>query len=268
MLPRKNRVSCRLLKDQVWSEIDNGLHPASLRFAGMTQNWHQIWSQRGEAAAQQPDLQCLLNLDGFDSGAGRVTANDFRDYVRIITDRLAVKNGTSVYEVGCGSGAFLFGLRERISMPTVGGCDYAGRLIDVARLVFEGGDFTFAEAADVCTEPKYDVVLANGVFHYFSDLDYAARVIDKMIEKANRIVAILEIPHAGTRQEAERVRREQLSPEQYEVKYAGLKHQYYWPDWFGKIAEQHDCAWEHFGQIIPNYIQNPFRFNVIIRKGD
>jgi SAM-dependent methyltransferase len=234
--------------------------------AAMKQNWHEIWGRRGGTSEARPDLQKLLYLNGYDSGAGRVHAGDFREYVRLIADRLEIKDRASVYEVGCGAGALLFGLQERFSTLTVGGCDYAPGLVEVARRVCEGGEFAVAEAVEVNTKLKYDLVLAQGVFLYFPDLDYAARVLEKMIEKSNSIVAVMEVPHAGTRAEAEQMRREQLTVEEYERKYEGLKHQYYWPEWFGKIAERHNCTWEHFGQIIPNYLQNPFRFNVIISK--
>lgn len=231
----------------------------------MTENWHKIWNQRRIASDAGYDLQELLKVDGYDCGAGQYHVEHFREYIRVIVQRLEIGDSSSLYEVGCGAGAFLVGLRELITMQMIGGCDYSASLIEIAQRLFAKGDFTLAEAAGICTERKYDVVLAHGVFHYFPDFDYAARVLDKMIEKANRVVAILEVPNESTREQAERTRREQLTAEVYEAKYAGLRHQYYWPSWFGKIAEKHDCVWHHF-EYLSGYTQSRYRSNVVIRK--
>jgi trans-aconitate methyltransferase len=148
----------------------------------------------------------------------------------------------------------------------VGGCDYAAPLIAIARRNFPAGDFIVADAANVSTEPKYDIVLANSVFQYFPDFGYARRVLERMIGKTISAVAILDIPYAGTREEAERVRRDQLTKERYEKKYEGLEHRYYAPQWFGEIAEKYECGCEHFDQLVPNCTQSRMRFNVLIRK--
>ena len=44
----------------------------------MTQNWHQIWNKRGVTGTPASNLRDLMDLDGFDSGAGRVAAEDMR----------------------------------------------------------------------------------------------------------------------------------------------------------------------------------------------
>jgi cyclopropane fatty-acyl-phospholipid synthase-like methyltransferase len=231
----------------------------------MTQDWQQIWNRRGHAEEMPRDLQRLLEIDGYDSGAGRLTATDFREYVRAIAERLTITDGSSVYEVGCGVGAFLFALRERYDLR-LGGCDYAPALIAMARRLFPAGEFAAAEAPDVSTVPNYDIVLARGVFHYFPNFDYARRVLECMIAKAGSAVAILEVPNEGTRVEAERVRRDQLTQAIYEEKYRGLEHLYYAPQWFGEIAEKCGCYCEHSDHPVPNYAQSRFRFDVVIRK--
>jgi trans-aconitate methyltransferase len=156
-------------------------------------------------------------------------------------------------------------LREKYNLR-VGGCDYAPALIDIARRLFPTGDITAAEAADLSIVPRYDIVLANGVFHYFPNFDYARRVLERMIAKADSAVAILEVPNADTRTEAERMRRDKLTQESYEEKYRGLEHLYYQPQWFGEIATKNGCDWEYFDHPVPNYAQSRFRFDVVIRR--
>jgi SAM-dependent methyltransferase len=235
-------------------------------FAAMTQTWRQIWNGRRIAQDARQDLRELLRVDGFDSGAGRYAVEDFRQYVGMVIERTGMDNETSVYEVGCGAGAFLVGLRERIAPRIVGGCDYAAALLEIAQQQFPGADFSVAEATNIDIVRKYDIVLAHSVFQYFPDFNYAARVLHLMIEKASRIVAILDVPDLGAREHVEWVRRERLSPEVYEAKYAGLEHQYYPISWFGKIADEHDCACARLPQENSNYILGRYRFNIVIRR--
>ncbi|KAF0815042.1 Trans-aconitate 2-methyltransferase [Andreprevotia sp. IGB-42] len=227
------------------------------------QNWHAIWNRRqGELGSDA--LQSLIELDGFDAGAGRIIAADWRAYVHLIAQRLHLQAGQGVYEVGCGAGAFLYALQEL--GVHIGGLDYSASLVAKASEVMPDGDFTHGEAVQMPLEPVYDVVLANSVFHYFPDQDYAAQVLQRMLDKATRMVAILEVPDLASRDEAERIRRDSLSPSAYEEKYRGLAHFYYDRSWFADFAAQRGYHCQVFDQCIPNYAQSPFRFNCLITK--
>lgn len=72
-----------------------------------------------------------MKLDGYDS-VGRIAPEDFRAYGQIIAEKLALWDGASIYEVGCGSGAFLYTLRELFSLQ-IGGNDYAAGLLETAK---------------------------------------------------------------------------------------------------------------------------------------
>ena len=210
-------------------------------------------------------MQDLIELDGFDTGAGRIDVADWREYARGIGRLLDLSAGNSVYEVGCGAGAFLFALREQ-QVLRVGGCDYAPALIQAANRSLPGGTFEILEAGDLPPTPTYDFVISNGAFHYFPDLEYARRVLERMIAKSNRGVAVLEVPDLSLRDAAERVRREKLSAERYEKKYAGLEHLYYGRDWFRTIAAARNLDCRLFPSPIPNYAQGAFRFGAILSR--
>jgi len=229
-----------------------------------TLNWKEIWNRRSFSADEKLSLDALIKLDGFDSGAGRITADDWQTYADIISAKLNIKNGDSVYELGCGAGAFLFALRERLSLK-VGGLDYSSALIDAANHAMPDGDFMATEAKLLDIEPAYDFVISNSVFHYFSE-DYAATVLARMVEKAKTAVAIMEIPDLKTKSESETLRRDLLSQEEYEKKYAGLEHTYYDRDWFKAQAAVLGCSCETFDGCVPGYAQNRFRFGAIIKK--
>lgn len=230
----------------------------------MTQNWKEIWNRRTGPCEWNGDLDDLINLDGFDTGAGRIDVADWRIYVERIAEKLGIKNNDTVFEVGCGAGAFLYALRERFSIA-VGGIDYADGLIAAANHAIPDGEFKVMEAKAIYTFPEYDYVIANSVFHYFH-FEYAAEVMERMINKAKIAVAVMEIPDVTTKEESEALRRDIMSTDEYERKYKGLEHTYYAGDWFKEQAKARGFTCELFGGCVPNYAQNRFRFSCIIRK--
>lgn len=124
----------------------------------MTQSWKEIWNRRTGTGGG--GLEDLIKLDGFDSGAGRIEATDWRTYTAIISNKLGICNGASVFEVGCGAGAFLYALREKTDL-LVGGIDYAAGLVGAARPAMPDGCFEVLEANALEIEPQYDYVITN-----------------------------------------------------------------------------------------------------------
>jgi trans-aconitate methyltransferase len=231
----------------------------------MNAQWHEVWNRRKLSHGQPIGLQDLIDLDGFDSGAGRIIAADWRTYVRAVIEILGITGCSSVYEVGCGAGAFLYALREQQNIQ-VAGSDYASALIDITRMVIPDGDFSVLEADRIPCTPLYNFVMSNGVFHYFPDLDYAGRVLSNMIAKSRQAVAILEVPDLSQRDTAERMRRDKLSTKIYEEKYAGLEHLYYTREWFLDIAATYNMKCTIIPSPIPNYAQSEFRFGAVFIK--
>jgi SAM-dependent methyltransferase len=228
----------------------------------MSNLWQQIWEKRTLQPQHAITLETLISLDGFDSGAGKINLADWQEYTRRISEKLGLKPGNSVFEVGCGAGAFLFSLREQMALE-VGGLDYAAGLIAAAQKAMPDGEFLVQGAQSLDTETGYDFVIANSVFHYFDEAN-AAQVLQAMWKKARHGIAILDVPNAATRAACELARREALTEAEYEEKYRGLHHTYYTPEWFINQLPQ----WPHqaFESCVPNYTQSEFRFSVIFSK--
>jgi trans-aconitate methyltransferase len=176
-----------------------------------------------------------------------------------------MRAGNSVIEVGCGGGAFLYPLRE--AGLRVAGLDYSAALVAAARAAIPDGDFREAEASEFAAAPRSaDFVVANSVFQYFADDDYANSVLTAMLTTACKAVAVLEVPDLDCRGDAEAARRALLSECEYEAKYAGLAHRYYRRDTFRAAAIQYGFDAEICQQSINGYAQNAFRFNCLLRK--
>ena len=171
----------------------------------MTRNWKDIRNRR-TSGSEEVGLECLIKLDGFDTGAGRIEADDWRKYAALIAEKLCIRDGATVFEVGCGAGAFLYALREKYSL-SVGGIDYSAGLIAAASRIMTDGDFRVAEAKELEVQPQFDYVIANSVFHYFNP-EHAAEVLDRMIQKARIAAVVMDIPALCTKDESEKLRRE------------------------------------------------------------
>lgn len=230
----------------------------------MVDKWHEIWNKRNLVFQSEIVLNDLLALDGFDSGAGKINLSDWKDYTRKIVQKLNIQRGNTLFEVGCGSGALLFALKECLDI-TVGGNDYSTGLIKTAKLVFPDSDIRCLEARDIELNPKYDFVVSNSVFQYF-ELEYARAVLLKMIAKANKAVCMLDIPDIKTKILSEKFRQEVLPLDEYKVKYEGLNHTYYNKYWFEEVASSVGLKLEFFDGFVPNYSQNEFRFGCLICK--
>ncbi|PAF41426.1 class I SAM-dependent methyltransferase [Helicobacter sp. 11S02596-1] len=124
----------------------------------MQQNktWKDIWTQK--SANNQEELtwlkqklqsnstteigDYLLKLNGFDSKTGALNSGSIRAFMeKNLAPKLA--GCESFYDVGCGSGAFLYLLLQVLQDKNiatsyrVGGCDYSEPRVRIANFVFE-----------------------------------------------------------------------------------------------------------------------------------
>ena len=72
------------------------------------------------------------------------------------------------------------------------------------------------------------------------DATYGEAVLEKMYEKAQKAIIILEIFDKATKAKCEKYRRAML--DDYDEKYAGLDKMFYDRDMFRRFAEKHECC--------------------------
>jgi SAM-dependent methyltransferase len=194
--------------------------------AEATRTWHDIWRERQVEVPDKPALADLLAADGYDNPFGYITEQAWRAMVRQWIAALGIRPGMTVFEVGCGSGAFLHEFSELGCQ--VGGLDLSPSLIRVAQSVMPAGDFQVADARSFRPREPIDVVVASGVFMYFPSPDYANGVLDEMARAARHAVLVLDLPDRATEAEATAGRIEAVGgPQEYARRYRGLEHRYY-----------------------------------------
>jgi len=207
--------------------------------------WREIWERKGSVEVDDYDLDVLIALDGFDSGAGKLSAGQFHELAALATHRLELRRGMRLLEVGCGAGALLWCLREQ--GLELYGVDYSPTLIAHARAALPEATFAVAEADRVPFEA--DAIVCHSVFQYFPGYDYARRVLAEF-ERAAPIALILDVPDLSTNEESERRRTEAGS--------MPSPHLYYPRSFFaGAVTWTND---------LPGYGNAPFRFHALLDK--
>lgn len=229
-------------------------------------NWQYVWSNHLEKnfrLSEDPDrlLKSMIVSDGFDEGPSLIEVEAWKQYVAWQVAELGLQPKDTVFEVGCGGGAFLFPLyREGYR---VSGIDYASNLIHLAKLAMPGVPFKTCEAKELPLKPMADVVVANSVFQYFDSLEEAKDVLLLMLKKAKRTVAVLNVPDAASERQELLASAGTLELALYDQKYRHLTHLRYTREWFQDLADRAGCSVRFYNQSIEGYGLNEFRFNAV-----
>lgn len=227
-------------------------------------NWRSVWERKGEEAGDATTLSidALLQANGYDTDCSDITPAAWAAFVDRVLNRLGANSGDTLFEVGCGAGAFLLACHDR--GLTVAGCDYSTTLAALASKALPDSLIVCRQANELSVLPQYDFVVSAGVFHYFPDLTYAAGVIDVMVNKARKGVAVLDLPDVAQREANLQLRYELAgSREAYEKRYEGLDHLHYDRDWVAQAMRNAGSSSVVVGnQDIHGYANAPSRFNV------
>lgn len=203
--------------------------------------WDRVWRNRSseiEISGDIFEMFCKLKrADGFDTQDVEGYYEAFWKQWKAMAERIANCGEISgIYEVGCGSGVNLYLFQQLKKVQRVGGIDYSDKLIKIAGEVLKTTDLQCEEALYVSALPKYDVVLADSVFQYFLDVDYGLQVLEKMWDKAEKLVVITEIHDEARKEEHLSYRRQCV--ENYDEKYKGLDKTFYSREMFLDFAKK------------------------------
>ena len=231
----------------------------------MSNNWLDVWSKRN-TDSKKINLSELILLNGFDSPLGNMKENDWTNYVDNIIRNYGLNYGSSIFEVGCGSGAFLYPFYN--SNYKISGIDFSKNLVSIANRIFKlnTNKIQTCSAEKLDYSNKFHFVVSNHVFHYFPSLNYSFEVLEKMFLKCSKKVILLGLPNYDFKIESENKRRGILTFKEYEKKYSNLNILYFKKDDFKNFAEKKNANVEFFNHQMPGFVQNKFRFDCVISK--
>lgn len=221
------------------------------------ESWLDIWKRKGMAAAGKAVYETgdLFAADGFDGVMAQTSAAAQEHIARMIRERLEIRAGIRVLEVGCGAGAVLSLLRD--TCGRFAGVDYSAPHLQIARKVLPEVRFVAAGASALpFADGVFEAAFSYGVFLYFPDLDYASAVLREMrrVTSQGSPMLILDIPDASRREACELARRAAgaaLSP----------PHCYYPKSFFEDFAARNGISVMIEDQAVPGYANSRFRFN-------
>ncbi|MBR1419963.1 MAG: class I SAM-dependent methyltransferase [Selenomonadaceae bacterium] len=235
----------------------------------MQNDWQKIWNKR-EDRFDEIDLNNeesvfmeLKRLDGFDLTSG-ITYKAWMSELERVELKLG-GGGQQIFEVGCGSGANLYKFRR--NGFEIGGLDYSQKLLDSLKKILKPNDLRELicdEAINLPTEIQYDASISFGVFEYFSSIDYAREVLEKMSKKSRKMIALLEIYDESKREDFFELRRSMQKD--YDERYKNLPKQFYPRKFFEDFASEHGFSIEFEPSTLEGYWNNEFVFHCYIRK--
>ena len=232
-------------------------------------NWKNIWESRKDtlgnvdAADYRAVFVELKRIDGHDINGGATAESLLREYEN--TKAALTASGRGVFEVGCGSGANLY-LFARDGFE-VGGLDYSATLIEIAKKVLPADklrEIVCAGADELPTDKKYDAVFSNSVFSYFDDYAYAERVLQKMLLKSRRAVAVLDIYDKALEEVHMNHRRQTI--ENYDERYKDLPKLFYPRTFFEDFAARNNLSIRFAKNELEGYGNAQFTYHCFMER--
>lgn len=243
----------------------------------MNTNWHNIWEKR---SANEEILNCnnpqkifleLKRISGWDSTGEELSYEQFyNQYIQTkneleFSSRSKTRPIKSIFEVGCGCGANLYLFQN--DNITIGGIDYSSSEIQIARSVLDNpNELICDEAVNMPRTIKYDAVLSNSVFSYFTGYEYASDVLETMYQKTNYSIGIIDIHDSAKKDSFIAFRKQAIS--NYEEKYKDLPKFFYDKGFFLDFAEKHNMNIRFCCSNMDGYWNSEFIFNCFLTKND
>lgn len=230
-------------------------------------NWQSVWENRSLDEGALDPVAEALRLNGYDSPtAGNAVPSAFAAIVKEWGSRLGITRSDSVYEVGCGAGAFLALVRSSLGVTSLSGSDRSHALISAGQRLFPDFQLSAIEASEFPVLPEADHCVAFGVFMYFESQEYAAAVLERMMQKGAKSVSLFDVPDMAKRHECEEFRAQSHGSAALRGSYADLTHQYFDKDWIRSFFPSETWRVEISDQHIDGYLNSDYRFNVIAMR--
>lgn len=223
-------------------------------------SWNDIWEKKasilffpGASDIQSSNEQ--LRINGFNHNtSAKISSDAFNDYLLRLSSKLELGSDSYVYEFGCGSGFFLKSLALQTKIYDYGGSDKSNNMTNLAIKLNPGHTFKCIGAESFKLDRNGACIIANSVFQYFDDLNYARSVLENVISNKPKSFAFLDIPFG----ERAGLKKSRSGPHSS----TNLQHLIYDSNFFNDFFNTTTYVIEIEKQFIQGYTQSVDRFNV------
>ena len=99
--------------------------------------------------------------------------------------RFMIPEGSSVLEIGCGTGDLLAALAPARGV----GIDFSEKMIEIARQAHPEHDFRVMDAQDLELDEKFDVIVLDDLVNHLADVQACMEQLHKVCHERTRIIA-------------------------------------------------------------------------------
>ena len=220
-------------------------------------DWEGIWNDRNteEIFKCKRVLEKLMIANGHIGKKKNINVVSWKKYVKNIIKILSPEKKSSLFEVGCGSGALLYLLKDRFK--DYGGCDYSKNLVTIASQYLNKKKIFFQNAKKLSLKKKFDYVIASSVFEYLTPAEIK-KVLPNMVNKSKKKVLILEILNKSLNKEfLEKFKKNQS------IK---INYNFFYKKFFNDFAKKNRLKITYFPSLIPYSKQKKYRYTVLLSK--
>jgi ubiquinone/menaquinone biosynthesis C-methylase UbiE len=133
--------------------------------------WENIWKAKKYFLSDN-QLESLVKTNGFDSAYVEYKKSDWMSMCEKINTFFNLDNSKNILEIGCGSGALVYGLSS-IQSANFYGIDYSDSLIEIAKAAMPKHSWTVAESQKIPFPNEYfDFVIIHSVLQYMPNIEY------------------------------------------------------------------------------------------------
>ena len=220
-------------------------------------NWEKIWNNRdiSKTIKYKNVLEKLMYANGHIGKNKSINVISWKKYSKNIIKILSPEKKSSLFEVGCGSGALLYLLKGEYN--DYGGCDYSKSLVSIASKYLNKKKVFFQNAKQLTSSKKFDHVIASSVFEYLTPLEIK-KVLENMVNKSKKKILILEILNKSLNKQFLRKFKKKLSSK--------INYSFFDKKFFLDFAKKKNLKITFFSSLIPYSKQKKYRYNVLLSK--
>ena len=210
-------------------------------------DWVEYYQVRGLKGGE------LKEVSGYAHGLAQLTEKGLRSIIEIAKTSLGLNSSDILLDVGCGAGLLTDKLVDEVDITigidaSSGMIGNAGKKSKFVKVITTADHLPFPDES-------FDKIFCHSVFQYFPNYKYGARVITEILRvlRHGGKCLIMDVPDIDDK----KLYFKAKVPDSH-----NLKRRFYNKTWFVNLVPKARI----FKQIIPDYKNSQFRFDVLIQK--